>query len=128
MKRYKCWNCLDDRNMPGREFEADKPVCPTCGLDPVKHPEGKGLLVEIKPCHFVPPHPVIKSRGTGKRACDGKPVGTASQPCTAEPPVVTCRACQQSDEFRKAAAEWGHVVVVAERDYAVADPNANKGE
>ena len=120
-RRYKCWNCLDDRQMPGREFEAVLPVCPTCTLDG-RTPDGKGVLLEIPFFHFAPPHPVLKGKGTGKRACDGKPTGTDRQPCTGEPSVVTCPACLKTDAYREEAEKAGVPVAVAERDFRIESP------
>jgi hypothetical protein len=68
-KLYKCYNCDDPkRQVPGRDFTADKPVCPECGLDG-SDPIVAHRIVERRVIHFEPPHPSPSDCGSGKIAC-----------------------------------------------------------
>lgn len=121
MKLWKCWNCEDDRGNPGRDFEADGPVCPACGLDG-RTPDGRDAVVARAVVHLDPPHPVRKAKGTGKRPCDGKPVGVGM--ATGHPAAVTCPACRASAAFKALADDFGDGAVPAEADFNIAEGHA----
>jgi hypothetical protein len=121
VKLWKCWNCTDDRGNPGKDFAGTEPVCPGCGLD-ARTPDGKDAVVARATIHLDPPHPVRRNKGTGKRACDGKPVGTGM--ASGVPDAVTCPACRATAAYRAAADEFGDGATPAEADYPVAEGHA----
>ena len=113
MKLWICRNCLSDPNengfcAVGRKFEADKPVCPTCGADR-SNPRHAPYIGECEVIHFDPPDPILKGRGTNRAACDTSIVIGSPQPHdgvgikpyfgTAHRNVVNCRACMASEVF-----------------------------
>lgn len=98
-KFYKCYNCLSDKGTPGRDFVADKPVCPKCTLDGTD-PHVAHLIVACRLIHFEAPHPIAADRGTGKLACGAPRLGTQS---TGVITAANCPACLASEEGQKAA-------------------------
>ena|SRR6185437_11427644 len=84
-------------NMCKREFEAAKPACTDCGLDPAKQPRDAHLLVELVTIHFDAPTKV-PGRGVGHAACDPrKKVGFGH--FSGERRAVSCPACKASPAF-----------------------------
>lgn len=103
MKLFKCYNCLSDKEKPGRDFTAAEPKCPHCGLDGTD-PHVKHLIVQRRIVHFEPPHPIAKDRGTGKLACGANRAGTQS---TGVITVANCPACKESEAGKLAAKPVG---------------------
>jgi hypothetical protein len=87
---YLCYNCPDARQVPGRSFTAEKPVCPQCGLDGTD-PRFASLIVQCRVIHFETPHPIAVGRGSGKLACEAKYSGVMA---SGHPDVVNCPACR----------------------------------
>lgn len=116
-KLYKCYNCDDPkRQVPGRDFTADKPVCPECGLDG-SDPIVAHRIVERRVIHFEPPHPVARDCGMGKIAC-GCP--GAGKQVTRSIGAANCPACLASTHGQKAlAALEGREEVPNPADFAV---------
>ena len=113
MKLYRCHGCE-----PPAVFEAARPACPACGADPARDPRDKALVVELAVVHLDPPHPTRPNRGLGHLACDpavAVPRGDGVR-FTGEPVAVTCRACRQTDAFRRLTPAGG---VPAEADAEV---------
>lgn len=99
MSLFRCSNC-------GKTFEAKRPACAACGIDPAKDPRAAGIVHRLETIHYDPPHDVIRHRGKGHLACDPKkPV--AGNRATGEPSVVNCARCRETDSWRKAYAETG---------------------
>lgn len=93
-KRYRCINC-------GNEFVSEKRACVTCALDAATDPQAAHVIFPLVLLHYDPPHPKIKGRGRGHRACDpttpitkGRGSGEARQ--------VNCDACKATAAFRDA--------------------------
>lgn len=101
MKLWKCYNCLDDRDNPGREFFSDARCCPNCGLDADKEERFKSRIIPCVLIHFDPPHDIVEGRGVNKPACGAK----KWQAMTGVPSVANCPACKRTDEFRQAEVE-----------------------
>ena len=108
MSLFKCYNCPGPGGVPGRDFEADKPVCPTCTLDG-GHADGAGVVVRRETVHYQLPHKVLKVRGSGVRACDGKPA--AASYTSPEPSAVNCPECRKTEAFRARAEERGELTL-----------------
>lgn len=109
MKLYRCMACLGGRGTPGRDFEADGPVCPECGA------EGNDVLQRVV-VHFDPPsgrRQGGRSWGKGHLACrPDVPVLSAGPDgvryvASGHPDAVTCSACRDSEAFKEAAASFG---------------------
>lgn len=108
------------------QFEADIPVCPTCGTDG-RDPHWKGFIAPLVTIHFVgrAKHPTGKSLPNVRsktRACDSKPaVGLTdgSHAVTGEPLVVNCAACRATDAWKAEAPEEGDGKVPSHLDYPV---------
>lgn len=93
-RRYRCLNC-------NTEFVADKPACAGCDIDGSTDPVAKNVIVPLVVIHYDPPHPKIKNRGRGHRACDPHvPIGKGRG--SGEPAVVNCEACQATTVFQEA--------------------------
>lgn len=91
-KLFRCLNCAKD-------FEAEKPACAGCGVDPAADPRDADLIVPLVPTHFDPPSKRV-GRGRGHAACDPKlRVGAPRCAFTGEPVAVNCAACQKTEEF-----------------------------
>ena len=111
MSLFKCYNCPGPGGAPGHDFEAEKPVCPKCTLDG-DHADGAGVVVRRETVHFQPMHKVLRARGSGVRACDGRPAAnTYSSP---EPAAVNCPACRATEAFRARAEGRGEVTLAPE--------------
>jgi len=118
---WQCHNCIDEHGKPGRDFEADKPVCPECKLDSTLPEYAQfGLIVKRETIHLDPPHKILKGKGSGKRACDGKPAQGAM--FTGVAAIVNCPACLRTDAFRGLAETQGLEVTVVEKHDYVLDP------
>jgi len=101
MPLYRCMCCVNpDRETPGKDFEADKPVCPDCGAD-------QGDVVKLETIHFDPPKRL--GRGLNHAACNpALKVGRAANTFfTGERDAVTCVACKKSKAFADAPAAEG---------------------
>lgn len=107
-RRYRCTNC-------GAEFVGERPACVTCDIDPATDHRAVGVVQPIATIHFDPPHPKIRHRGLGHRACDpathiGKGRGTA------EPSVVNCEMCKETEAYKAAVKKGGLRVSFHEDD------------
>lgn len=92
MPLFRCLEC-------NREFEALKPACAECGVDPEKDARDVGVVQEIKTHHFDPPSR-REGRGMGHAACDPKlKVGHPACMFTGEPSSVNCPKCKASEAF-----------------------------
>lgn len=112
MPMWICGNCDGARHqetgVPARgfEFEADAPVCPQCGVDRRKGGVYAGVILEREAIHFDPPHPEMpRLRGSGVKACDGKPLGTFVTDTklvmgSGDRLAVTCPKCKETDVFK----------------------------
>ncbi len=113
-RRYRCLNCHTD-------FVAEQPVCAKCGIDPATDPRAAGIIQPLATIHYDPPHPRIKFRGMGHRACDPtKPIGTGRG--TGEPRVVNCEACKATVAFQEAVARGALEGGFLESDDEVIEP------
>lgn len=93
-RRYRCTNC-------NTEFAADKPACATCDIDATTDPQAAHVIHPLVLIHYDPPHPKIKNRGRGRRACDPKvPVGKGR--ASGEARAVNCDACKATEVFQDA--------------------------
>lgn len=93
-KRYRCTNC-------GTDFVAEKPACVKCEIDATTDTQALGIIHPLATLHFDPPHPKIKRRGLGHRACDPKThIGKGRG--TGEASVVNCEACKQTEAYLEA--------------------------
>jgi hypothetical protein len=108
---FRCNNC-------GRTFEADRPVCETCGVDEAQDGRLTGIVVPIATIHFDPPHPKVRHRGQGRLACDPKRLVAGSR-ATGEPSVVNCRLCRETEAWKAAFGRAGEVEFHAESDESV---------
>jgi len=116
MPLYRCQNRNCSKDPHGRlifDFEADAPVCPTCGSD-ARKPSGALIVIELKQVHFDPPSHVF-GRGLGHPACrpEKSVRGVMASGAT---DAVTCKACKATDVFKQAerdAKPWD------EADYPV---------
>lgn len=114
MPLYRCNNC-------GKEFEATRPACATCNIDPKVDPRFHAIVVRIETIHFDPPSHV-RHFGIGKRPCDGKSIKGGM--ATAVPAVVTCKRCRDTDVWKKAADETGlEITMIDGQDEEVAIVN-----
>jgi hypothetical protein len=100
-KLWKCYNCLDDRAIPGRDFFADTPVCPKCGADK-SDPQAANTVVACRIVHLEPPHPFLVNKGTGTIACGF--VRTPDTRITGETLATNCPKCRASDAYKAAFA------------------------
>ena len=92
----RCTNC-------NRTFEAPRPLCEVCAIDPLKDRRFAGIVVKVAKVHFDPPHPTVRGHGVGFTACSpAKPV--QGQHASGEAHVVNCAACRATDAWKKAAA------------------------
>lgn len=102
MKAFRCYNCEDERGVPGHPFFAETPVCPKCGLDGTK-PQYARHFAPMKAIHFDTPDPAFaKSKnkhGSGKAACSPD---LKNVMLTNAPNVVNCPACKETDEWKDA--------------------------
>ena len=96
MNRYLCTNC-------GRTFEAPRPMCEPCEIDPLKDRRMAGVVLKVEIVHYDPPSKV-KHRGLGVLACDPK-TPVHGKRATGEPHVVNCAACRKTEAWLKAAGE-----------------------
>jgi len=120
MVSFRCYNCVNAKGLPGKDFEAEatKPTCPACGLNGLDA-RFKHYIVLLETIHFDPPHPVVKNMGCGVMACGIPERGRF----TGEPLVVNCPACRATEVWKKAVAATPELALAhAEFDYAL---NAN---
>jgi hypothetical protein len=104
-KLWKCYHCLNEKQVPGRDFAAEKPICPNCGLDATgADPRIKHLIIPCRLVHFEPPHAIVDSIGCGKLAC-GKPIHNAQHTLAIK--AVNCPDCIASEAGKKAAMDGG---------------------
>jgi hypothetical protein len=102
MPLYVCRNHAD--TIFGHPFEAEKPVCPKCGMDRDADPTHAQYITERVVIHLEPPHAVKFDRGAGHAACNpdlkvGRVVKGVRVVTTGEPLAVTCEACKQTEAF-----------------------------
>ena len=100
---YRCYNCPDAREIPGRDFLADKPVCPACGLDGAPGSRFENKIVQLRTVHLDPPHASVKGSGIGSPACGGKREGAMM---SGDPNAVNCPKCKESAAFKARKAAW----------------------
>lgn len=97
MNLYRCHHC-------GAEFEADRPRCEPCGIDPQKDPRTARFIQKLETVHFDPPSK-FRGLGQGHAACNpALKVGLQATHATGEPAAVTCRRCQATDTWKAADA------------------------
>jgi hypothetical protein len=119
-RRYRCMNC-------GTDFVAETPSCARCGIDPATDPRAAGVIHPIATIHYDPPHPRIRFRGLGHRACDPtKHIGTGRG--SGEPSVVNCEACRATPAFQAAVRKGALVVSFLESEDEVLLPPAGVAE
>lgn len=99
MGLYRCTHCT-----PPRTFEADRPVCEVCNLDPKKNPRHAGFIDALLIIHFDPPSNV-RGIGLNAAACNPKKKvgqlgsGPTAERLTGEKAAVTCPACKATAAF-----------------------------
>jgi hypothetical protein len=98
-KLYRCYNCTDATDMPGKDFAADLPKCPYCGLDGSPGTRFENRIVQLRAIHFDPPHPTVKNAGTGLPACGRPRVGNMAM--SGDPDAVNCPACRESAAWKE---------------------------
>lgn len=92
MPLFRCLECNTD-------FEAAKPACAACGIDPEQHPRDAGVVVPLIPIHFDAPGRRA-GVGVGYAACDPKlKVGRPKCGFTGERDAVNCAKCKLTDAF-----------------------------
>ena len=116
MPLYRCYFCTNEKGLPGRDFEADKPVCPDCGADR-SQPRMTDRVVALETIHFHPPSKRV-GVGLGHLACSPgtkfpDPKSQVSITATGEPHLVNCPQCRASPLFAAGPAP----VVTPEGDY-----------
>lgn len=101
MAQYRCQNedCTEDQH--GRlmyDFEADKPVCPKCGM-------GEPMVMKLETLHFL--YPMKEGAVVGRL---GKRFAVACNPkkdlkgirATGEASVCNCKACKETEAWKAA--------------------------
>lgn len=92
MPLFRCLNC-------SREFDAARPSCSACGLDPATNPRHTDLFVPLLLHHFDPPTNV-PGIGKGHAACDPAiKCGRPGMMFTGEPGAVNCPKCKATEAF-----------------------------
>jgi hypothetical protein len=99
---YRCLHCK-------AEFDAPRPACAACGLDPAKDPRDASQFAEMAVVHFDPPSHV-EGRGKGFAACDPKVRYGGDRRFTGEPAAVTCPACKTSEALAAAGSAHNGVL------------------
>lgn len=97
----RLWKCFFCNPPKGHDFEAEKPVCPKCGLDG-DHPKSRGAVAPRVVIHFDPPgaHPMFAENAL---ACQpDKAVGAGGTMATGDPREVSCPACRRTAAFARA--------------------------
>ena len=113
MRLWRCEQC-------GRAFEADRPKCEKCGIDPAEDTRLIRFFTLLKRVHFDPPTkwPGI---GRGTLACDpARKLGqlkASEEAATGEPSAVTCKACLASAEWQAVGVE--EVVIAEGQDHII---------
>lgn len=116
-KRYRCSNC-------GTDFVADKPACAKCDIDATTDPQAIGVIHPLATIHYDPPHPKIKLRGKGHRACDTKThIGRGKG--TGEASVVNCEACKATPAYQAAVAAGALDVAMRDGEDEIVSPMPN---
>lgn len=126
-KFFRCMNCLDDKQIPGRDFVAESaPVCPKCGLDGSPGKQHANLIIPLRTVHFDPPHPTVKNRGVNVPLCGVPFVGGMAM--TGDPNVANCPNCKAHADFERIKAAWnvGADDFVTPGDYQIT-PEHGKG-
>lgn len=94
----KLWRCLQCK----AEFEAAKPACAACGIDPAADPRDADLITELTLIHFDPPGK-RPGRGAGHAACNsGLKTGHPRCQFSGEPTAVNCAKCKASEVYTAA--------------------------
>jgi hypothetical protein len=107
MPLYRCENCAT-------VFEADRPSCKQCKIDPAKDARFARLFSKLLLIHFDPPTHV-RGIGKGHLACmPAVGVGMGGHRATGEPAVVNCKACRATAAWQ--AAYKGEPVLAADLD------------
>lgn len=118
-----CFNCLDNRGVPGKIVEAD--VC-DCGLDH-RDPEYAQYVKFREVVHFDPPHRFkgkdtgIQGKGVGRCACDPKKMSFGNCFSSGHVAAVTCKKCKETDAF-KGFTEVQTAEVPPEADHLIEAP------
>lgn len=103
-KIWKCYRCRTDRGQPGRDFIAEAPKCPACGLDAADPKLGR-LIVQCRVVHFEAQHPTLAGEGfgigCGELACGVPRKGLM---VTGDPAAVNCPNCLRTDAWKDAKA------------------------
>lgn len=114
MPLFRCTACQG-------EFEAARPACAACGLDPEADPRDKGAVVSLVTVHFDAPgrRPGV---GVGHAACDPRlKVGRPRCAFSGEPSAVNCPKCKATEAFAAAGGDSAGV-----RDEVAGRPLAPK--
>lgn len=95
MPLFRCLNCTKD-------FEADRPACAGCGVDPETNPRHANVVVRLETIHYdAPTH--VPGIGVGHAACDpAVKVGRGKVMASGEASAVNCPACKRTEAFRRA--------------------------
>lgn len=104
--RYRCKRCNNGLPSPrGVLFEADEPVCPSCGAN------GGTTVFEIQDVHLLVmgEGPILGSFGLQFVACQRNRAFLAEHPldvfsASDDPRAVTCRSCQGTKWYQELAA------------------------
>lgn len=115
MGLYRCEHC-------GKTFEADRPACKPCRIDPVADPRHAKYLTPLLTIHFDPPTH-LDGLGRGHLACNPA-AKVAGNRATGEPSVVNCAACRATAEWK--AAFRGDAVIPPDLDEPL-DGNGEDG-
>lgn len=114
--RYRCYGCVSEGGLRGRDFDADRPECDRCGITAASRKDLRDLVVELAVIHFDPPSRV-DGVGEGKAACDDRIVThSANRKFTGYAASVTCARCRAADAWKRAAADQGGREFVPEGD------------
>lgn len=101
----KLWRCRNPRcasGPHGHDFEAEVPVCPSCGTDG-SLPAFRTCVIERIVIHYEPPS-AFHGIGTGVTLCDGLAahrlhLRRPMEQATADPAVVNCPVCKAHADF-----------------------------
>jgi hypothetical protein len=131
MKLLRCYACLNEKGIPGFDFEADDRVCPRCNIDG-KNPRFEQFIVTREVVHFDAPvdHPMLKyEMGVGFAACNEKiSIATSNNVrFSGDPRAVNCPRCRETDIYKKVEAELDTRGVIPERDTVVKSATTGGG-
>ncbi len=106
---FRCVNpaCSDHpAGLPKYDFWSDLPTCPRCGASE-KDPESAHLILRLAIIHLD--QRTKWGKGRGLAACSGQRFSRDAG--TGLPDQVNCPECKATEEYRRAAADFGYEVV-----------------